>query len=517
MTDLLVAGAVTTQDPARPHAEAVAIAGGRVAAIGDLASVRAQARPGTPVLEVPYVAPGFVDSHVHLLWAGRRAERLVLDDATGVAEVLERIRGYAAAHPEASWLEADAGFDAPLPTAAQLEAAAPGVGLVLDRKGHDALVNMTALRRAGIGPDTADPDGGRIERAADGTPTGLLVERPAVALVRAVVPVPGAVIRARWIQAGQRELLRHGITTVVDPAVDAPGLAAYAEAARDRRLRMRIVAMPLAGLTGAQTGVLAGADPDRLRRGPAKVFLDGGGSLGTALLSQPWPGTDGYHGQQACPTEELRAYCAAAAAAGRGVGVHAVGDAAVELVLDVLAGIDRRHPVAGLGFHLIHAYLGPSRAAMARARDLGVGLSAQPALQWQVGAGLADRLGERRAGQANPLRAWLDAGVRVGGGSDGPGPPMSVLAGMWQARTRKVRGRSAPLGAAQAVTAAEALDLFTVGAAGIAGGPGTGRLRVGDPGDLVALDVDPLCADADELAAGRILATVVGGAVEYAR
>ncbi|MDG4772490.1 amidohydrolase family protein [Solwaraspora sp. WMMD792] len=533
--DLLVVGDVRTMDPAGPRAEAVAVRAGRIAAVGDLRAARAAVPTGTPELAPPgaVVLPGFVDSHVHLIWAGRAAARVGLDDAVSVRDICDRISGYARRNPTRRWIEADAGFDPGdlaerrLPGAAELEAAAPGRPVLLDRKGHDGIANLTALRLAGITAGTPDPPGGRIDRYADGTPTGLLVEHPAVALVRAVVPEPDQQTRIDWITAGQAALLAHGITTAVDPAVPAAELAAYAAAGRAGALRLRTVAMPLGGddVNDAQLRrTLDDCDLDRaapglLRSGPTKLFLDGGGSLGTALLSSPWPGTDGYHGNQSLRTETVRAHCAAAAAHGRGVGVHAVGDAAIDLTLSVFAEVAAGTPIAGLGFHLIHAYLGPGPAAMATAQRLGVPVSAHPALQWAFGLNLIDRLGEPAAAAANPLRSWLDAGVTVGGGSDGPGPPMSVLHGIWQARTRRVRGRDEPLGPDQAVTAAEALALFTTGAAQVAGSPqagwGSGVLRVGEPADLTVLDVDPLTPDADALPAGTVLATVVAGEVRY--
>jgi predicted amidohydrolase YtcJ len=532
MADLLVVGDIRTMDPARPRVAAVAVVNGRITALGDLREVQQRVPPGTAVLDVAgTVVPGFVDSHVHLMWAGRRASRVELSDARSIAQIQDRIRRFIALHPGQDWIEADAGFDAAdlaegrLPTATELQAAADGHPLLLDRKGHDALVNTTALRLAGIGAHTPDPAGGRIERDAHGTPTGLLVEHPAADLVRAVLPEPSRETRIGWIEAGQAELLSHGICTVLDPAVPGPALAAYAAAGRAGALRLRAVVMPLGDevITDADLDrsvaecELDRAAPGWLRRGPTKLFLDGGGSLGTALRSQPWPGTDGYHGNQTLTVEALRAHCTAAAAAGRGVGVHAVGDAAIDLVLTVLIEVDRRTPIAGLGFHLIHAYLGPSAEAMATARRLGVQVSAHPALQWDFGANLVERLGESPAAAANPLRSWLDAGVQVGGGSDGPGPPMSVLFGMWQARTRAVRDRRDPLGPEQAITAEEALALFTTGAARVAGGHGSGTLRPGHPGDLAVLDVDPLVADPDALLTGRVLATVVGGVVHEGR
>ncbi|WP_306204501.1 amidohydrolase [Actinoplanes sp. RD1] len=486
-----------TQDPDQPVASAVAVAGSRIVGVGDLSSVRREVPAGTPVLDLPHVAPGFVDSHVHVLWAGRAAARLDLPSASGV---LAAVAGFAAAHPEREWIEADFHGEGRLPSAAELEAAAPGVGVVIDIKGHDAQVSETALRRAGIGADTPDPPGGRIEREADGTATGLLVEHPAVALVRAVMPEATVADRASWIAAAQDELLRHGITTAVDPAVDGGGLVAYSELASAGKLKARIVAMPH-GVASPTLG-----ESDRLRLGPTKIFLDGGGSLGTALLSTPWPGTDGYHGNQTVSRDDL---VAAVRSAPRGVGVHAVGDAAIDLVLDVLSEVRPQAPC-----HLIHAYLGPSAAAMEKARALGVAVSAHPALQWDFGAGLIRRLGVARAAEANPLRSWLDAGVLVGGGSDAPGPPVSVLHGMWQARTRRVRGVDQPLGPGQAVSALEAFDLFTLGAAAVAGFGSTGRIRVGDPADIVGLSVDPL-SDISDLYDGRVLATIVDGNVEY--
>ncbi len=526
--DLVIIGDVITMDPDRPRVAAVAILDGRVVATGDVAEVRAGVPAGTPEFEVPAggtVIPGFVDSHVHLLWAGRRASHVSLTGADSIAEVQRRIRDHAAAHPGDGWIEADDDLDPwdlaenRLPTAADLEAAAPGRAILLDRRGHDAIANLSALRLAGITSVTADPAGGRIERDDAGEPTGLLVEHPAVTLVRAAIPPPSGTDHRAWIATGQQELATHGITTAMDPAVPVPELASYADAARAGELRIRLTVMPLgsesAGFADLDRAAAAcgleTADPDLLVRGPTKLFLDGGGSLGTALLSTPWPGRDGYHGNQTLSRDVLFAHCRDAALAGRGAGVHAVGDAAIDLVLDVLAEVDARTPIAGLGFHLIHAYLGPSRPAMRRARVLGVRVSAHPALQWDFGAGLADRLGEVRAAAANPLRDWLDEGVEVGGGSDGPGPPMAPLHGMWQARTRRVRGRSTPLGPAQAVSAVEALALFTVGAARITGGRGTGRLRPGGPADLTVLDGDPLHDDPEALREIRVTATIVGG------
>jgi predicted amidohydrolase YtcJ len=457
-----------------------------------------------------------------VLWAGRRADRCDLTDARSVAEIVRKLSDFAATHE--GWIEADAEFeaidldDARLPDRHDLDRACPGRSVVLDRKGHDAIVSTPVLDAAGITATTPDPPGGRIERDRSGAPTGLLIEHPAVELARSIQPEPDLATRMRWIELGQMELLGLGITTAMDPAVALPELPAWVEAARTERLRQRAVVMPRGGdsirpgeiVSALSTSGLGELDPGWLRAGPTKLFLDGGGSLGTAWRSDPWPGTANYHGNQSITLETLREYCSEGLA-GRGIGVHAVGDAAIDAVLDVLEVLNwaGNQPYRGTGFHIIHGYLSPSPAARARAAGLGVAVSAHPALQWAFGPALIDRLGEEEAAAANPLRAWLDAGVLVGGGSDGPGPSMSPLFGMWQARTRMVRDRDTPLGPAQALTAAEALTMFTTGAATITGA--RGHLFPGGPADLVALSVDPLTCSDDELAEARVLATVVAG------
>jgi predicted amidohydrolase YtcJ len=253
-----------------------------------------------------------------------------------------------------------------------------------------------------------------------------------------------------------------------------------------------------------------------LRLGPIKLFLDGGGSLGTALLREPWPGSDGYFGNQTTSTAALRAYASWAAAHGRGIGVHCVGGAAIDLALEAFAAADAERRIAGLGFTLIHAYLWPSAENMARARGLGVLVATQAPLQWAFGPGLIRRFGVEAVGRAHPFRSWLAAGVTVGGGSDGPDlETLAPLFALWQLRRRTVQGRDEPVGAHEAVDARQALALYTTGAAAVALAPDRGRLAPGCVADLVALDVDPLTASPEACRDGHVLATMVGGKLAF--
>jgi predicted amidohydrolase YtcJ len=531
---LVVAGNLVTMDPMRPRAEAMAVAGGRILAVGSRGDVLAACPAGTPVLDAPgaAVVPGFVDSHVHMLWAGLESQRLSLGGAASVREALEAIAGAAASSPDGEWILGSADFDAAtlaegrLPTRAELDSATGGRPLFLDRRSHDGLVNSAALALAGVGRDTPDPVGGVIERDADGEPTGLLVERPAVELVTRVVPPTSVEERIAALRRIQPVYHAAGLTGVVDPALTADELGAYQEAWGRDLLTIRTTAMPLAatslgsGEAIAQLrgcGVRTGFGDARLRLGAVKVFLDGGGSLGTALLREPWPGApEGYRGNQTVPTETLRAIARFCASERWSLGVHAVGGAAIDLALGVFEEVDRETPIRELRFSLIHAYLWPSPANISLAARLGVLVVTQPPMQWRFGPGLVARFGAEAVGRATPLRSWLDGGVRVAAGSDGPGIPHEPLLGLWQARTRRLEGREEPVGPAEAISAEEALRLYTVDAcfAGFAEHE-RGRLRPGLLADWVALSADPLAASPGELLETRVLLTVVGGETVY--
>jgi predicted amidohydrolase YtcJ len=529
---VVAVGDIVTMDPARPRVEAVAVVDGRIAAAGSRGDALAACPAGTPVLALPgTVVPGLIDSHVHMLWGGRGAERLDLARGRSVPEVLERIRAAAEALPDGAWLLGTANLDredlaeSRFPTVDELDSATGDRPLFLDRRAHDGFANSAALAAARIQASTPDPPGGVIERDAKGRPTGFLVERPAAELVERAAPADTLEDRLRWLAGIQPEFLRHGITSVVDPALTPEEMLAYQAAADRGELTVRTTVMPL-GDGEVEPGEMlgrferAGVDlarrDDVLRVGPIKLFLDGGGSLGTAMLREPWPGTDGYTGNQTTSTEGLFAYCRWAAAHGRGVGVHCVGGAAIDLTLEAFASADAEHPIAGLGFTLIHAYLWPSADNMARARELGVLVATQPPLQWSFGPGLVRRFGEEAVGRAHPMRSWLDAGVLVGGGSDGPDfDTVAPLFAFWQMRRRTIQGRDDAIGAHEAVEADEALTLYTTGAAAVALAEDRGRLAEGCVGDLVALDVDPLAASPEACRDGAVLATVVGGELVY--
>jgi predicted amidohydrolase YtcJ len=533
-TAQLLTGEIVTMDPRRPQVQALAIDGGRIVGWGCREEAAALLPPGTPEQRVAgTIVPGLIDSHVHMLWGGRDRDRVELAGSASVAELLERIRAWAQSRPHDPWIVGSAGVDAErlaeqrFPTRAELDAATGGRPLFLDRRAHDALVNSAALAAAGIGRDTPDPPGGVIERDADGEATGLLVERPAAELVERMLPAATLADRVRWLEAIQPTFHAVGITSICDPALLPEEMAAYEAAHAQGRLRVRTTMMPLGDgevppdqrwRQFAAAGIDLDRDDPLLKVGPIKLFGDGGGSLATALLREPWPGTDGYHGNLTTSEQAINDYAQWCARNGRGLGIHCVGGAAIDMVLQAFAAADRAHgPIAPLGFTLIHAYLWPSPENMALTKELGVLVATQAPLQWSFGRGLVERFGAEAIGRAHPFRSWLEAGVTVGGGSDGPGEQLAPLFALRQLQTREVDGVPGPVGQQESVTAEQALALYTTGAAAITGMPRTGRLAPGCEADLVQLDLNPLTARPADLADGRVLRTMVGGEVVHER
>lgn len=315
-----------------------------------------------------------------------------------------------------------------------------------------------------------------------------------------------------------------GITGVVDPAVTAPELSAYAESRRRGELSTRVVAMPLVDLAGGVAGavrnlgalgVRTGFGDEWLRLGAAKVFLDGEGADGTALRREPWPDRHGVEGRgwQRMTVDDLWSIASSCAQSRWSLGVHVVGGGAIDAALETFTRVNAATPISELGFTLIHAYLEPSKQNMRSAAELGVMVAAQPAIHWINGSGLIQRLGPS-AETANPIRAWLEAGVTVGGGSDGPFFPIDPRLGMWQARTRLVRGVQTAHAPELGLDAQSALSIYTTGAAAVSlAGSWRGCLREGFTADWTALEADPLTATADEIRRMSMPEIAIGGRI----
>ena len=529
---MIVRGSIVTMDPSRPRADAIATAFGRILAVGDLNAARRAVGDAVPVLDIDgaTILPGLIDGHNHMMWTGLSRVLVDLAPARSIEDVTSIVGRWADANPDAEWVVAAEGWEVDdiaerrYPTRAELDLVCPDRPVYLPRAGHAAATNSRALELAGITADTRPPEGGVIERDESGDPNGVLLES-ARELVRRHVPPPSPAQRTAALVAAQSAYHAAGLTRVLEPGLQREELAAYQALDDDGGLTMRATLMPLVGSgdgVAAQLdaydglGLRTGFGGDRLLLGGLKLYLDGGASLGTAFLREPYPDRPGYRGELVTTPGDLEAFVRFCAERRWSLGIHTVGGGAIDLALDTFASVHREIPIDDLRFTLIHAYLWPSQANLRQAARLGVVVAPQPTMQERFAALLARRFGWDAIAAATPLRAWLEAGVTVAGGSDSPITPFEPLRGIWQAVTRHCDAYGGPLGQDQCVTREQALAMYTRGSArACLCEADEGVLRAGARADWVALGTDPLRCTADELRDAPVLATAVAGALVH--
>jgi predicted amidohydrolase YtcJ len=530
---LLVADRIHVLGDHAPVA-ALLVRDGRVAAIGTEADVRGAAPAGTAVLRLPgaTLTPGITDAHVHLTaWALSR-QQVQLGRIPTLDAGLQAIRDYAAANPAREWI-LGIGWDrnhwGGLPTRQALDAIVPDRPAHLESHDiHAAWLNTEALRRCGVTGATPDPKGGQIVRdPATGEPTGVLLEN-AKLLALPHLPATGpAEVRAALLDA-QREAHRLGITGV--HSVEPSGLADFTMLERDDLLRLRVLQhLPLAHLDAAlEIGLRSGwrspgADADTsvrsspdggrggwIRVGGVKMFLDGALSSRTAWMREPYVGTSDERGMQTLPTAEFRDAVRRMSAAGLATTVHAIGDAAVELALEVLSTYP---PPALLPHRIEHVQLCPPQL-WERAGRSGIIGSMQPVHLLSDIPSAETHWGHQRCRGAYAFAPLMHAGMTLAFGSDVPVETIDPRPGLFAA-VRRVSWDGEPEGEwypEHRLSAEQALRAYTEGPARAAGEAGVhGRLLPGYHADLVAWDRDPLACAPEELRGMRCLLTVVGG------
>ncbi|HEU4562855.1 MAG TPA: amidohydrolase [Longimicrobium sp.] len=499
-----------------PPVEALLVRCGRVAAVGSFEQMRSLAGAGARVEDLgdATVTPGLTDAHVHLTIHGLSLRRVDLNAAAGIPQALEMIG--AAAGTGEGWLRG-IGWDVHrwgrLPTAADLDAVAPERPCYFHSHDiHGAWLNTAALRICGITAETPDPEGGQIVRGPDGQPTGVLLET-AMALAARHLPPDTLAERTDALVAAQAQLHALGLTGV--HSVEVTGLEDFSALAEQGRLRLRVLqAIQLNRLTQAiESGLRSGFGGEWLRIGGVKMFLDGALGSRTAWMREPYVGTDD-RGINTLPPDDFRRHVTRAAQAGISSTVHAIGDAAVELALDVLSSV----PAPRTMPHRIeHLQLCPPDL-WERAGRSGVVMSMQPVhLMTDIPA--AERhWGHERSRGAYAFAPVQAAGATLAFGSDVPVETVDPRPGLFAA-VKRVGWDGGPEGEwypENAVTAEQALRAYTEGPALAAGLPSRqGRLLPGYEADLAAWDVDPLACAPDELRTMRCVRTIVGGEVVH--
>ena len=522
---VLFNGRIHTMDNNLPLASAVALAGRRVAAVGDDRDVLTLTDAHTERIDLNgrTVLPGFTDAHLHLVEYALSLSQVQLEGVSSCEEAVRRVAERARHLPKGEWVRGwgwnrNLWPGARFPSKDDLDPVTPDHPVYLTSKdGHAAWSNSLALKRAGLGADTPDPPGGELVReGATGELTGVLKERAIDLMAQAAGPMT-LEERTDAIVAACDRLHRLGIVGVHAPE-ETDGLAALHRLWRMRKLPLRVnVMIQQDHLDSAvDLGLGSGFGDEFLRLLAVKAFADG--SLGTrsADMFEPYDGEPGNRGIEVTSSEELNRLVAGCAKSGWNVAIHAIGDRANCRVLDALEEQWKVWSQAGMRPRIEHAQLlSPQDAA--RLGATGVVASMQP-IHCTSDMLMADEYWGSRCSGAYAWRSVLDSGAILAFGSDAPVEDPDVLRGVFAAVTRQREDGTPPGGwhSEQRLTVPEALRAYTWGAA-CAGEQEDvgGSLSVGKWGDLVVLSQDPFSMAPERILDVRVVATILGGEVVY--
>ena len=539
MTDLTLVNAdVLTMDRDRPRASAVAIAGGRIEALD--ASAGGPAGAGRVVdLRGATVLPGFHDAHNHMVGFGMSLAEVDLRSAAAgsLDELYAAIARRAETTAPGDWV-IGAGYDqnrlGAHPNRDALDRAAPGRRVWLRHtSGHMCVVNSPVLAALGLDAAATEFPGGRVATDSGGRPTGLLEERAQLLVGSLVYPYPLAEL-TQAISRAAEQYLKEGVTSCTEAGI-AGGWVAYSpaelaayQAARDAgQLGVRVELMPAAEVlhalgahagddlvAGLDLGIKTGFGDDWLRLGPVKIFADGSLVGRTAALIDPYDGDGDGCGYLQADAADLQATIIAAHRSGWQVATHAIGDLAIDVVLDAYARARQEYPRRDPRHRIEHfAVVQPRQVA--RAAELGVIAVPQGRFATELGDGMLAAVGPARHGWLYRQRSLLEAGMVLPGSSDRPvvsGAPLLGIADMVNRRTSS----GAPFNPGEAITAQQALYAYTRGSAYASRQEHVkGSIAPGMLADLVVLSEDPTAVSPKRIADVAVLATIVDGQCRY--
>jgi predicted amidohydrolase YtcJ len=522
---VLFNGKVITVDRDFSIHTAVAILGDRILAAGNDEQMRSIAGTQTRMIDLKgrAVIPGLMDNHLHGAGGGAGVD---LSRARSLAEVLAAIQARVQASQDgevivsnSDWHEAQL-REQRLPLRDDLDRAAPRNPVVLVRGGHEYVLNSAALAHWKIDEQTREPAGGRITRYDDGRLNGELVDT-AKSLVR--LPAPPARTPQQQIAdriADYKKLNEAGLTGIRHPGISIAEYRMLQQMQQRGALTIRINALlrPAIGAGGvdpalAASGIRQGEGDETLRIGGIKLAVDGGfeGGLMRDLYERPWDENGTYRGLQTIDTER---YIAAVRELNRQdwrVATHAVGDAAIDLVLNAYEKANADRSIVGRRWSIEHAFIGrPDQ--LPRMKALAVAIAAQNHL-YLAGPSLVKYWGAERAGVTTPVKMYLDAQLPVSSGTDAPVVPYPPLWTLYHFITRDTI-TGGVLGADQRVSREQALRMATINNAWLNMEERTkGSIETGKFADLVILSEDPLTCAEPRLRDATVLMTMVGGKV----
>jgi len=534
---ILVNGKIVTADRQFSMAQAVAIRDGKFLAVGSNAQIEALSGPNTVRTDLGghTVLPGLMDTHAHIAAAGNAEVTVALGGVTTVAQALEQIRTWVAKSKPGEWI-VGSGWHPPSQlkerrylTRREIDSVAPENPVYLPTVGHFAMANSKALALAGITKSTPNPPGGVIDREASGEPDGIL-EESAIGLLTAKIPAATAAQRAERLKVAMRVFNSYGITSAVDGGSGPAEFRVYQDlwSKHEMTLRTSMMYMPGSAATTSlddwektfrTLGISSGFGDEWLRfAGIGELGVDGGMTLKTAFLREPYPDEPNNRGFETIPGEKLNQLVAICNRYGWRVGLHAVGDAAIDRVLDAYEYANREIPIAGKRFVIIHGSL-IREDQLKRAAKLGVRVDMQNVFMWDKAETVARFIGKERANRAVPTRLIIDTlGIEnVGAGTDFSVNTLNPFINLSIMITRK-DPKGTAYGKDQAITREEAVRLYTSSAAGYNFEESIkGSIEAGKLADLVVLSDDLLTVPEEKIKDIQAITTMVGGKVVYQR
>jgi len=505
---------------------AVAIADGKILAVGDSAAIARYVGSQTEVLRAAggLVTPGFADGHTHFIDGGFQLASVNLRDAATPQEFVRRVKEYAAHLKPGEWV---LGGDwdhtlwrgAPLPHHDWIDSVTPNNPVFVSRlDGHMALANAAAMRAAKITSATRDPVGGEIPRDARGEPIGIFKDN-AEDLIDAAIPAPSTEQQDSALARALAHAASLGVTATGNMSASWANLAAYKRMERAGRMTLRIsLYLPIDDWrTVADSVRRNGAGDDWVRIGGVKGYMDGSAGSRTAFFFEPFSDSAGYRGLMRQPESDMRAWVGAADSAGLQIAVHAIGDRANAMILSIYDSVARAHGARDRRFRVEHAqHLRPEDIPRFGAQR--VVASMQPYHAIDDGRWVEKRIGPVRIKTTYAFRTLLDTEAPLAFGSDWTVAPLDPMLGVYAAVTRRTLDDRNPGGwvPEQKITVGEALRAYTSGNAWATFNEQKwGTLAPGRFADVVVLDRDPFAVAPESLGTIKPRYTIVGGRVVY--
>lgn len=530
----LINGRILTVNERFDIAEAIAVRGDRIIAVGSNAEIKNKITEETEVIDLDgrTVLPGIFDSHLHMLGTG--LSMLMVDCRTPPMKSIEDIKHAVKERAESlkpgEWVEGRGWDQAKLaehrnPNRWDLDDVAPNNPVFLTRTcGHVVVVNSKALEISGIDEDTPQPVGGTIGRDENGELTGLLLEQPAFILVKKNIPPPDLEKKVEAISMASKAFSEAGITSVVEAGITEEEMRAY-QIAQQRGLLTVRVNMMLRGVVEDESeeeslrrirnfSMITGFGNDMIRFLGLKLLIDGGIGGRTALLREP------YENERNCgiltmPEDKLQRLVDEANAQGMNIGVHCAGGRAMDIVLKTFENTNEIKPIKGRRFSIIHAYQ-PNEENFEQCRKLGVCVASQPSFLYYLGDSYYENVGSDRSKWLKPHRAWLDNKILVAAGTDSPVTPYLPFPSLWASISRRTEIKGIQLGTDQRVTREEAIRMYTMNGAYLAFRENDlGSIEPGKLADLVIIDRDILKCPEDEIKDIKVVKTILGGKTVY--